>query len=186
MRERSAGRFVSLEPADRFWAKVEMEPTSGCFIWMGKRKPNGYGVFWLDEERVVYAHRFAYELAKGPIPVGLQIDHLCRVRACVNASHLEAVSQQENLHRGEGIAAQHARKTHCKWGHHLALIGPLKWRRCQTCLILRRNAQRRPRVPQTHCKRGHPLTEAYVYSGVRVCRSCHGERVRKYLAKKRQ
>lgn len=99
---------------DAFWVKVEK--TEGCWLWMAGRQPNGYGRLRLDG-KAVYAHRFAYELLIGPIPKGLQIDHLCRVRHCVNPTHLEPVTHRENTLRGEAITAIHARKTHCPQGH---------------------------------------------------------------------
>jgi hypothetical protein len=63
------------------------------------------------------AHRVSYEIYKGAIPDGMQVDHLCRVRSCVNPDHLEAVPQATNLERGEGFVGQNVRKTHCPRGH---------------------------------------------------------------------
>jgi hypothetical protein len=69
--------------------------------------------------RKVSVHRFAYEMLVGPIPEGMQLDHVCRNRACVNAAgaHLEPVTGRENTLRGNGPCAIHARKTHCPQGH---------------------------------------------------------------------
>ena len=78
-------------PEERFWAKVDK--TDDCWLWTANRTNAGYGHFWLDR-RMVLAHRFAYELLIGPIPDGLTLDHLCRVRACVNPAHLEAVTNR--------------------------------------------------------------------------------------------
>jgi hypothetical protein len=64
-----------------------------------------------------YAHRWSYEHFVGPIPEGLHIDHLCRVRRCVNPDHLEPVTPKENYLRGEGPTARNSTKTHCKYGH---------------------------------------------------------------------
>ena len=83
------------------------------------------------------AHRFAYETFVGPIPEGLTIDHLCRIRHCVNPEHLEAVTDRVNILRGEGISAQHARATHCPQGHPYDLINtyvaPDGDRDCRDC-----------------------------------------------------
>jgi hypothetical protein len=99
---------------ERFWAKVHFTET--CWLWTAATLPNGYGVLGI-EHRTVYAHRVAYELLVGPIRDGLQIDHLCRVRHCVNPEHLEPVTQRDNLARGEGPTAINARKSHCPKGH---------------------------------------------------------------------
>lgn len=82
---------------ERFWSKVAK--TSTCWLWGGSVRANGYGVFSF-QARTMLAHRYAYELLSGPIPTGLVIDHLCRVRNCVNPAHLEAVTQSENVRRG--------------------------------------------------------------------------------------
>ena len=66
---------------------------------------------------MVMAHRAAYEVRIGPIPDGMVIDHLCRNRACINPAHMEPVTNRENVLRGTGPSAQHARKTHCNYGH---------------------------------------------------------------------
>lgn len=108
---------------ERFWAKVDK--TGGpehlswrgtvCWVWTASRTPGGYGQIRVAG-KLVTAHRWAYENAKGPIPAGLQTDHLCRTRACVNPDHLEGVTQQENIRRGLAGKYQSAR-THCPQGH---------------------------------------------------------------------
>lgn len=95
---------------ERFMAKVEKTDT--CWNWKAYVAPSGYGQFAGG-----LAHRYAYTQFVGPIPTGLQIDHLCRVKTCVNPEHLEAVTQQENMRRGDGIDARNRAVTHCPLGH---------------------------------------------------------------------
>lgn len=93
----------------RLYERVDRRP-AGCWLWTGTIAPNGYGYFAI-KGRSQQAHRVAYELLVGPIPDGLDLDHLCRVRACVNPDHLEPVTRSENNRRGfearkaEAIAA---------------------------------------------------------------------------------
>lgn len=126
----------------RFWAKVNKTET--CWLWTASKKPKGYGEFSVDGS-LVYAHRFAYEAVVGPIPAGLTLDHLCRVRHCVNPTHLEAVTNRENNLRGESQSAAHARKTRCPQGHEYAgenLIVYRGARQCRECRNRRKREQR--------------------------------------------
>lgn len=107
---------TSLTPQQRFWAKVEKTET--CWLWTGYRDRGGYGQFSVDGKQRK-PHRVAYEWTVGPIPEGLQLDHLCRVRHCVRPDHLEPVTCAENLRRGHGFVGINSRKTHCKRGHPL-------------------------------------------------------------------
>lgn len=88
---------------------------SGCWEWKRSRNSRGYGLI-SDRGVVLLAHRVSYELHVGPIPEGMTIDHLCRVKACVNPAHMEVVSREENSRRGSPGTGQ----THCKRGHELA------------------------------------------------------------------
>ena len=88
----------------------------GCILWPRAIGKDGYGRVAING-RILLAHRVAYEAARGPIPQGLQIDHLCRVRACVNPAHLEVVTSRVNSLRGVGPAAINALRTHCPRGH---------------------------------------------------------------------
>lgn len=107
----------------RFWSKVVVDAT-GCWLWAANTSM-GYGQI-IHDGRQVGAHRVAYEVLVGPIPEGLHIDHLCRVRHCVNPGHLEPVTQKENNRR----ALLHvAAKTHCKRGHEFT---PENTRRSRT------------------------------------------------------
>lgn len=83
---------------DRFMGKVEIMP-SGCWEWRAHIKNGGYGDFRYPGGR--FAHRASYELFVGPIPEGLQLDHLCRVRHCVNPDHLEPVTGAVNVQRAK-------------------------------------------------------------------------------------
>jgi len=123
---------------ERFWNKVEVQP-SGCWEWMAYKWPDGYGCFYFDG-KLVRAHRFSYELNKGKIPVGLQLDHLCRNRRCVNPTHLQPVTCKENLHRSPiVITTICSNKTHCPRGHELIGSNLDKWqlahgnRICRKC-----------------------------------------------------
>lgn len=88
----------------------------GCWLWGGFTEPKGYGRFQVGGAARL-AHRISYELHVGPIPDGLVLDHLCRVRNCVNPEHLEPVTSRENTLRGETPAAANVTKTHCLRGH---------------------------------------------------------------------
>lgn len=106
--------------AERFWSKTAIQP-NGCVEWTRCKDGSGYGSFRVDGKSVL-AHRWAYEWANGAgsIPDGLQLDHLCRNRACVSPKHLEPVTARENTLRGEGPSARHAVKTHCDNGHEFS------------------------------------------------------------------
>lgn len=123
----------------RFWAKISKDGHAFngvvCWEWLGKVNKAGYGCFSPKRDSVI-AHRWSYEQFVGPIPEGLTIDHLCRNRRCVNPAHLEAVTARVNILRGEGIAGDNARKTHCKRGHLLEGWNLLKvpgGRACHQC-----------------------------------------------------
>lgn len=118
---------------ERFWEKVSKD--TGCWEWQAARYPTGYGMYML-KKRPRYAHRIAYELAIGPIPPGLEIDHLCRNRSCVRPDHLEPVTKAENILRSESPPAQSARATECPNGHPWDAANTYwyrGWRHCKAC-----------------------------------------------------
>lgn len=144
-------------PLARFMARVQVAD-NGCWLWTGSTHHDldgvstGYGYFWADKKRV-FAHRWIYAQLVGPIPEGMQIDHLCHNtasdcpggatclhRSCVNPAHLEPATPRTNTLRGKGAAAVNAAKTHCKRGHELSgdnLIGDKNgYRRCRACARL--------------------------------------------------
>lgn len=132
---------------ERFLQKVRFDETTGCLEWTAS-KVHGYGqMFVARGKSPALAHRVAYEEFVGPIPEGLQIDHLCRNRGCVNPYHLEPVTQRENLLRGEGFAGRQARQTHCKRGHEFTAEnthrGSKGERVCRACKIARNRAYAR-------------------------------------------
>ena len=99
---------------ERLWRHIEPEPMSGCWLWTGAHYSRGYGVVRLAR-RTVSAHRLMYKLSGNTIADDLELDHLCRVRSCVNPRHLEPVTHQENCDRV--LAWPNALKTHCPQGH---------------------------------------------------------------------
>lgn len=121
---------------DRVMARVDLADPEDCWRWVGRQSANGYGQLW-DEGKTVLAHRATYELLVGPIPEGLQLDHLCRVRDCVNPDHLEPVTSRENTTRGFGACGVNARKAECANGHPYTpkntYTYPSGHRRCRTC-----------------------------------------------------
>ena len=139
---------TSVDIEARFWAKVKK--TEKCWLWMAPLY-KGYGQFSVGGFHVG-AHRYAYELLVGPIPAGLVIDHLCRVRNCVNPAHMEPVTIGENVLRGDTISARNAAKTRCLRGHPLSgenlCVYPDGSRYCREChrARIRRDSRRRKLV----------------------------------------
>lgn len=129
----------------RFETKYAVDEQTGCWNWTGCRS-QGYGQIREGGRgsRMLAAHRVSHEIFIGPIPDGLQVDHLCRNTLCVNPEHLEAVTGRENTMRGATITARNAAKTHCAHGHPFSganlMTLPSGERRCRTCS---RDASRR-------------------------------------------
>lgn len=191
----------------RFWAKVEengpipaARPELGpCWMWKPLGSVHGYGQF-ASRGKTHLAHRLAYSLAKGPIASGLTIDHLCRVRNCVNPDHLEAVTRAENLRRAqswENGAAFQREKTHCPHGHpysgdnlRICKDGKRACRACGRRYASKFRAKQRavnppqPRPRKQICKNGHPYAEVGRTNGDRGgCRECARESLRRSRAR---
>lgn len=124
---------------ERILERVTPSPT-GCWLWNGAIGTNGYATVsrGTRPNRLRWmAHRFSYEVFVGPIPEGLDLDHLCRVRHCVNPDHLEPVTRRENLLRGQTINALRAAQTHCIHGHEFTPENTYRYadgtRKCRAC-----------------------------------------------------
>lgn len=137
-----------LTPLQRWVSYIVMpDGPVGCWVWTGTVRGKGYGGFAFNGGRIA-AHRFAYETFIGTVPDGLELDHLCRNRLCVNPSHLEAVTHRENIMRRTGVM-----KSHCDYGHRLegrnlvSASAKSLHRRCRECKL--RNQRRwKQRVKQ--------------------------------------
>ncbi len=152
-RHRRHGNTEGVFPRDRtfserFWSKVDFhDDADGCWMWIGARQISGYGQIGSGSRvgrPMLVAHRVAYELLVGPISEGLEIDHLCRNKPCVNPAHLEPVTHEENIQR------HHRRVTTCPNGHQYEIAGFYLdvhgHRRCRICQKERVQRQRQKTV----------------------------------------
>lgn len=129
---------VKLTAIERLLEKAEVQE-DGCWIWTGTVGENGYGRITFDGVGGIPVHRFAWETLVGPIPPGLEPDHLCLVRACVNPDHLEPVTRRVNTLRSNNPTAVNARKTHCRRHHEFTPENTYMMRgqrRCRQCLAI--------------------------------------------------
>lgn len=174
---------------ERFLAKVRKSANVlDCWEWTGGRSLQGYGRFRFLGQ-VQYAHRVAYMIFVGSIPIGLELDHICKVRHCVNPDHLEAVTHRTNILRGNNPMARNARKIHCPFGHLLVptLNDPAR-RRCLVCRPVGykySSKQYRGTPNKQCCKCGEILDRAMFYIDrsksdmlTSTCKRCEKQRVR--------
>lgn len=135
---------------ERLLEKVRHD-ANGCWTWTGNTHASGYPKIKVDG-RQTQAHRASYVAHVGPIPAGLQLDHLCRNRSCVNPAHLEAVTARENTMRADGPTAVNARRMCCIHGHPLSgdnlIVRFVSGRRRRDCQICRKaNNRKKPASP---------------------------------------
>lgn len=182
--------------ARRFWTRVRLDE-SGCWLWTGGTRANGYGSFAIKSPTGSWtqttAHRWAYGHQVAPVPADMEADHLCKVRNCVRPDHLEVVTVVENRRRRDvGYAPDVPRdlrplpvipdppaparrrnpETHCLNGHEYAVTGWVKNGANRTCAACRDAATVRKRKggahgTETHCPHGHPYSEENTYKRVR-------------------
>lgn len=128
---------------DRVPRYIGAEDENGCWPWLGSITTAGYGQIREHRSRKnIPAHRAVYELRVGLIPAGLDLDHLCRNRACVNPAHLEPVSRRTNVLRGASPSAHRARLTHCPAGHPYDEQNTYVWHGMRHCRVCRRDRER--------------------------------------------
>lgn len=140
--------------AQRFWDKVSVNKRTGCWEWAASKQQGGYAQYrHMGTMRL--GHRVAYIELVGTVPPGLELDHLCRVRHCVNPAHLEPVTRRENTLRGDApdrLRQRHTARTHCPAGHpydetNTYHLKDRPGRQCKECTRARcREYQRRKRA----------------------------------------
>lgn len=175
-------------PASERWkTSYEVDDHTDCWVWTGPYDGNGYGTISEGAKKRHMAHIFVYRQLAGPVTAGMELDHKCRNRACVNPKHLEPVPHRINVQRGDaGIV--NAGKTHCKYGHEFTPANTIirkdkGWRQCRTCCrVANREAQRKRRAEErlsqperAYCKHGHVLSPDNLYighDGARLCITC--------------
>lgn len=165
-----------------------------CWEWTSPLMYKGYGRFYGNGKHVL-AHRWSYEHYRGPIPDGLQIDHLCRVRHCVNFAHMEVVTGKVNTRRGMSARRNQprVRRTHCPQGHpyneeNTSISSTTGWQDCRICrreTSFRYKERKRTGMrveTKMHCRKGHPYNEENTRIQTRrngrpfrVCRACKRE-----------
>ncbi len=139
----------------RFMAKVLLRRSdTDCWLWIGAKNKEGYGIFCLDDKTTMPAHRWSFmRFRTEEFKTNLTCDHLCRNHACVNPYHLEMVTLTENILRGIGPTAINKQKTHCKRGHPLTgtnLLSNNGRRECRQCRRITRLAFYHRHIGKNH------------------------------------
>jgi hypothetical protein len=148
-------KSVELTPKQLKNLMSKIDVVGSCWEWTASKTWNGYGQFNFNGKTIL-VHRLSYELFKGEIPQGMELDHLCRNRSCVNPDHLEAVTNKENQRRGNSGKNPNSwkfqkNKTHCPQGHEYSEentnVDKINRRFCKQCNRIRsRNLQRKYRL----------------------------------------
>lgn len=155
---RRSGKLLRVriaDPVERLWNYIDKGDY--CWEWTGAKSTGGYGrIHW--NGRGQQAHRVVYELERGSIPEGLELDHLCRNRSCVRPDHLDPVTTKVNLMRGKTLTAKYASRDRCSSGHLYTEDNVYWWRGTRCCRACRaqvtanRDRTRPPRsVVQSSC-----------------------------------
>lgn len=130
----------------RIWEKIYPEPNTGCWLWGASLAGGGYGQVHY-QRRTRRAHQLVFEVLVNPVPVGFDLDHLCRVRWCVNPEHLEPVTRRVNLLRGVNLIwMTRANQTHCKNNHLLSANNVTYYKNARYCRACHLEASRRYKI----------------------------------------
>ena len=151
-----------MTPEEFIFERAMPEPNSGCWLWLLKLDKDGYGCLKKNGKHW-RSHRYAYETLVGPIPDGLEIDHLCRNKSCCNPSHLEVVTTQQNIQRrphSDKVGKYKLANTHCPHGHPYSgdnlRVATNGQRVCRTCM---REFMRRKRAPERNARLSQKAAE---------------------------
>lgn len=132
-----------MDAYNRFFAKIQIDPQTDCWLWTASKTKNGYPRFHLNGKWAA-AHRIMYQWTFGQIPPDKECDHICDLRGapepnrhCVNPDHIQIVTHRENTLRGKTIPALNITKTHCPQGHEYTeentWVGKRVSRTCKLC-----------------------------------------------------